>query len=157
MTQVTKPANNPQSQENKWQPYNLDHKAQELIIKYRDISNDVLGESHKMRMTVAYGLERFWGEHLRFERSSNLADQHKAQYWKSVWISLADILNSTDIKLPDGDGSVTLEDSDKIKQTTKAIWQMPLDHQRVVLMVLTQLCDSLVWWTQRYKIKSSNQ
>ena len=30
---------------------------------------------------------------------------------------------------------------------------MPLEDQRVALMVLTQLCDSLVWWTQRYKIK----
>lgn len=42
-----------------WQAYSLDRIAQELVIRYRH--QDVLNESHKMRMTVAYGLERFWG------------------------------------------------------------------------------------------------
>ena len=45
------------------QPYSLDYYAQEIVLKYRDEKN-VLNESHKMRMAVAYGLERFWGEHL---------------------------------------------------------------------------------------------
>jgi hypothetical protein len=33
----------------------------------------------------------------------------------------------------------------------KRIWDMDLAEQRIALMVLTQFCDSLVWWTQRYK------
>ncbi len=36
------------------------------------------------------------------------------------------------------------------------LWKIPLSEQRIALMVLTQLCDSIVWWTQRYKKKSSN-
>jgi hypothetical protein len=36
------------------------------------------------------------------------------------------------------------------------LWRFSEEHpddQRVALAVLTQLCDCLVWWTQRYKSK----
>ncbi len=62
---------------NEWQPYNLDHYAQKLVSDFRDKKN-VLNESHKMRMTVAYGLERFWGEHLRYEREKSLESKEKS-------------------------------------------------------------------------------
>lgn len=150
MTEATQPISN--SQPPKWQPYNLDHKAQALVIQYRD--DDVLNESHKMRMAVAYGLERFWGEHLRFEQRP--ADANKAQYWQSVWIALAEILRPTGIILPDANCSVGFNDTRQIRDTAQEIWQLSLDDQRVALMVLTQLCDSLVWWTQRYRIKRNN-
>jgi hypothetical protein len=26
-----------------------------------------------------------------------------------------------------------------------------IEHRKVALAILTELCDSLVWWTQRYK------
>ena len=38
-----------------WKPYDLDYYAQKLVLENRDKKN-VLNESHKMRMTVAYGL-----------------------------------------------------------------------------------------------------
>jgi hypothetical protein len=45
------------------------------------------------------------------------------------------------------------EEKEKIKAMAKRIWAMSLEEQRIALMVLTQFCDSLVWWTQRYKTK----
>lgn len=137
-----------------WQAYGLDHQAQALVIANRD-KKGVLTESHKMRMAVAYGLERFWGEHLRYEASSKLEDKDKGVYWKSVWIKIAEILAAADISLPDSEGKITHDDTNGIKATAKAIWGMEPEAQQVALMVLTQLCDSLVWWTQRYKTPKS--
>lgn len=134
-----------------WQPYALDHVAQELVVSRRD-QKEVLNESHKMRMAVAYGLERFWGEHLRFERESKNAE--KAAYWKAVWVELAKILKLADIELPDAEGKIRFKDTDDIKRAAGEIWAMPREDQEVALMVLTQFCDSLVWWTQRYKSKT---
>ncbi|MFM7789735.1 MAG: hypothetical protein ACKO90_16880, partial [Microcystis panniformis] len=74
-----------------WNPYNLDRAAQELVLKYRD-SDKVLNESHKMRTTVAYGLERFWGEHLRLIDKKDATDQQKGRYWRDVWQKFVDIL-----------------------------------------------------------------
>jgi hypothetical protein len=138
-----------------WYPYNLDHHAQALVIKHRD-EKDVLNESHKMRMAVAYGLERFWGEHLRFERESKQESKNKGKYWKNVWQILGKILEESDITLPDADTKVKFDDTTKIGETSSAIWKMSAetpDDYRIALTVLTQLCDSLVWWTQRYKKK----
>ena len=138
-----------------WQPYRLDHYAQELVIQNRDKKN-VLNESHKMRMAVAYGLERFWGEHLRYERDNSLESKDKGAYWKAVWITLAEILKDSGIDgLPDSDGSIQFGNTKKIEKTATAIWQFSSvpEQRRVALMVLTQLCDALVWWTQRYKTK----
>lgn len=140
-----------------WQPYDLDYYAQELVLEFRD-TKDVLNESHKMRMTIAYGLERFWGEHLRLKRDKS----EKAQYWKAVWNKLHEILHDAGMEnFPNDD--VTSQNPDKkkrkeeetkkIKEMARKLWSMPLDDQRVALMVLTQFCDSLVWWTQRYKTK----
>jgi hypothetical protein len=140
-----------------WQPYDLDYYAQELVLEFRN-TKDVLNESHKMRMTIAYGLERFWGEHLRLDREKPA----KAKYWKAVWKKLSEILHDAGMKnFPDDDVSSSNPDKRKkqeeekqnIKAMAKKIWSIPIDDQRVALMVLTQFCDSLVWWTQRYKIK----
>jgi hypothetical protein len=150
-----------------WNPYSLDHFAQELVIQNRDKEN-VLNESHKMRMSVSYGLERFWGEHLRLlnERSS----QDKGRYWKAVWDQLESILKTADINLPNDDVTSMLpnrtpeekkrkqaDESKKIQAMAAQIWRMPIAEQRVALMVLTQFCDALVWWTQRYKTKNDKQ
>ncbi|MGB7439506.1 MAG: hypothetical protein WA919_00430 [Coleofasciculaceae cyanobacterium] len=130
-----------------WQPYDLDYYAQELVLKHRDKKN-VLNESHKMRMAVAYGLERFWGEHLRLKRES----ESKSQYWKDIWDKLAEILKQAGIDLPNDE---IRDETQKIQAMAKKIWSMSLAEQRVALMVLTQLCDALVWWTQRYKKRDS--
>jgi hypothetical protein len=148
-----------------WEPYDLDYHAQELVLEFRDDkedTKDVLNESHKMRMTIAYGLERFWGEHLRLERDSSKKSQAKAKYWKAVWKKLYEILRDAglenfpndDVKSNNPDKEKQKEEEkQKIKEMAKKIWSMPLDDQRIALMVLTQFCDSLVWWTQRYKTK----
>jgi hypothetical protein len=145
-----------------WQSYDLDRIAQKLVLKYRH--RDVLNESHKMRMSVAYGLERFWGEQLR------LKDEAERDYWKDVWNALVnDILLPAQIFLPNDimnlEESCNGEDkpqrqaregrnSQKIKDMADKLWSFSKDfpyEQRVALSVLTQLCDCLVWWTQRYK------
>jgi hypothetical protein len=140
-----------------WKPYDLDYYAQELVLEFRN-TKDVLNESHKMRMTVAYGLERFWGEHLRLEREKS----EKAKYWKAVWKKLARILGDAGMQdFPDDEIKSNNPDKDKrkkeatqnIREMSRKIWSMSLEDQRVALMVLTQFCDSLVWWTQRYKTK----
>jgi hypothetical protein len=134
-----------------WQPYELDKYAERLVRKYRDKKN-VLNESHKMRMSVAYGLERFWGEHIRLKAEKKIEDKDKGEYWLDVWKALGEILDYAGIKLP-GQSSSGLT-TDEIKQVTEYLWcQLTLEDRRVALMVLTQLCNALVWWTQRYKIR----
>jgi hypothetical protein len=151
MTQAE--SNQPQELK-EWQSYNLDHYAQKLVSDFRDKKN-VLNESHRMRMTVAYGLERFWGEHLRFERESKQEIKEKGKYWKKVWDTLAnDILKPIGISLPNE--KLTFEDTKKIQEMTDSIWKMTQEDRTIVLMVLTQFCDSLVWWTQRYRKKDEN-
>ena len=143
-----------------WQPYYLDRHAEGLVRKYRD-KEKVLNESHKMRMTVAYGLERFWGEHLRLKpkpkdkySEKDKIDLNKANYWQDVWHALSEIFEPTDIKIPGQ--NITSSKTEDIKPVVDKLWAMSMSDRRIVLMVLTQLCDSLVWWTQRYKIKDDN-
>jgi hypothetical protein len=160
------------SEKKGWQPYSLDQHAQKLVLQNRNVK-DVLNESHKMRMSVAYGLERFWGEHLRLGREKPA----KGLYWKSVWDELEEILKKADVVLPNDDVIYHLteaekretdkqkkksidekkqrEETQKIQVMAKKIWSMPPEQQKIALMVLTQLCDALVWWTQRYKTKNS--
>lgn len=150
-----------------YQPYKLDQKAQELVLQYRDL--DVLNESHKMRATVAYGLERFWGEHLRlFIQAQNASNPNKQQeannkgnYWKSTWKALCDIMLEAQVNVPNDNIPNNILNSDegtrRIKAMAKKLWgddeTAPFSEadRKVVIAVLTQLCDSLVWWTQRYK------
>ena len=147
-----------------FKPYNLDRKAQKLVLKYRD--RDVLNESHKMRATVPYGLERFWGEHLRLlgqaQRSSNPSTReearNKAHYWKGTWTALVEIMREAGIRVPNDNIDLTANDStERIEAMAKKLWgddsnsPFPEEDRKVALAVFIQLCDSLVWWTQRYK------
>lgn len=59
-----------------WKSYELDRVAQKLVLSARERDPDSMNQSHKMRMSVAYGLERFWGEHLR------LASGNKKRIWR---------------------------------------------------------------------------
>lgn len=126
-----------------WKLYEIDRCAHDLVLKFRD--NDVLGESHKMRMTTAYGLERFWGEHLRLQRDS----REKADFWKATWKALCDIMNRAGVKLPND--VVNANDTDAIRAMSDKLWGFDIEQRKVTLSILTELCDSLVWWTQRYK------
>ncbi|MDF5706674.1 MAG: hypothetical protein PUP90_03065 [Nostoc sp. S4] len=122
--------------------YKLDQEAHELVSKYSQ-HKDTLNQAYKMRMTVVYGLERFWGEHLRLQGV-------KAAYWKETWDKLAEIILPTGIELP--------TDSDKdIGEIANELWSLDIDQRKVTLAVLIQLCDCMVWWTQRYKPVRSNE
>jgi hypothetical protein len=121
-----------------WETYNLDRIAHNLVLNFRD--KDVIKESHKMRMTVAYGLERFWGESLRLEGD-------KKAFWQATWTALVDIMKKADVDLPNS----TKTDTESIQKVADQLWNFPLDQRKVTLAILTQLCDSMVWWTQRYK------
>ena len=135
------------------QLYDLDREAQTLVLKYRD--KEVLNESHKMRVTASYGLERFWGEHLRLMGKTE--DYVKGEYWLETWKVLVKIMKKAGIQVPnqqigrDDKGRFKTED---IQAMTAQLWNtkdFPVEHQSVSLAVLTQFCDTLVWWTQRYK------
>ena len=128
-----------------WKSYNLDQQAQKLVLIYRD-KKGVIGQSHKMRSTVAYGLERFWGEHLRLLGKNNDEEREKGKYWRETWTTFVKIMKEAGIKLPvDGNNTRQLQDY------AARLWALDIEDQRICLAVLTQFCDSLVWWTQRYK------
>lgn len=129
--------------------YSLDRHAYDLVLRYCQDSQ-VINESHKMRVAVAYGLERFWGEHLR-EDSNSTTDRSKRIYWRDVWKELAKIMLDAGIELPDRDCNVSGNNVAGIREVTTKLCQMSLADTRATLAVLTQLCDSLVWWTQRLK------
>lgn len=148
-----------------FQPYGLDRIAQALVTQH--LGQGVLNESHKMRTTAAYGLERFWGEHLRYGAT------HEGHYWKAVWDSLATVLDNAGIPLPNGTVELipkpqTEQDAAKkereqrnaeaVQAVAQQIYDFAQAHpkeQRIALAVLIQLCDCLVWWTQRYKAVTS--
>lgn len=143
-----------------WHGYGLDRYAQKLVLKAKKRDEDSLNQAHKMRQTVAYGLERFWGEQFRLQKS----DPQKAKYWACTWKALTKILKPTGIILPCEDIKIKKNDDEvieNIQEISGQLWgEKPVEGQteplsktdrRVALAVLTQLCDCLVWWTQRYK------
>lgn len=140
-----------------WQSYELDRVAQGLVLDHRE--QDVLNESHKMRTTVAYGLERFWGEHLRLLDNQKKADDRaKGEYWLATWTAFVEIMKQAEVAVPQG--VVHPDDTTKIREVAEQFWdreKFPLEDQRISLAVLTQLCDCLVWWTQRYKKKGKGK
>jgi len=129
-----------------WHPYDLDHLAQEIVLKARNTDQDSLNQAYKMRATCAYGLERFWGEHLR------LADKEptKAQFVADVWSAFVGIMKKTGIKLPREMRNSRDPEAD-IQSVAEQLWRLSLQDQQASLAVLTALCDAVVWWTQRLK------
>lgn len=117
-----------------WEPYKLDQAAHDLVFA-RKKQRDILGQVYKMRTAVAYGLERFWGEQLRL-------DGDEAAYWKATWDELVRIMGLADITIPNNE--------DRTQQISD-LWNFPIQDRKVSIAVLTQLCDCMVWWTQRYK------
>jgi hypothetical protein len=129
-----------------WHPYDLDHLAQEIVLKARNADQDSLNQAYKMRATCAYGLERFWGEHLR------LADKEptKAQFVADVWSGFVGIMAKAGIKLP-GVMRSNREPEADIQSVAEQLWRLNRQEQQASLAVLTALCDAVVWWTQRLK------
>jgi hypothetical protein len=73
-----------------WEDFSLDKTAHDLVYEYRNDDKETVNQVHKMRTTVAYGLERFWGEHLRL-------DGRKSAYWEETWNKLVEIMGQADI------------------------------------------------------------
>jgi hypothetical protein len=129
-----------------WHPYNLDHLAQEIVLQARHRDPASLNQAHKMRASCAYGLERFWGEHLRLKDK----EPERAAFVGDVWKALVGILKQAGVSLP----ATLLSSSDAeatIQGVAAQIWSLKPQEQQVALAVLTALCDAVVWWTQRLK------
>ncbi len=131
-----------------WHPFNIDHLAMEIVLKARTRDPDSLNQAYKMRIACSYGLERFWGEHLR------LADKEisKAAFIADAWKGFTYILKRArpDLELPSTMLSKNA-DEDIIKSMAMQIWSLDASDQQVCISLLTGLCDSIVWWTQRLK------
>lgn len=128
-----------------WKTYDLDRKAQKLVLDALQRDGSSLNQSYKMRMACSYGLERFWGEHLRLQKK----EANKSTYWKETWDSLVEIMKEAKVDIPND--SVNVDKPSEIEEMSAKLWKLDIDTQRVTLAVLTQLCDCIVWWTQRYK------
>jgi hypothetical protein len=112
-----------------FQAYSLDKHAHDLVFARKGQDNEVLNQAHKMRSMVAFGLERFWGEQQRL-------DGVKASYWRDTWSKLTTILKSAGITLPN---------------TVDQLWTFDQEDRKIAIAVLSELCDCMIWWTQRYK------
>ncbi|MBD2045492.1 hypothetical protein H6F78_07755 [Coleofasciculus sp. FACHB-64] len=128
-----------------WKSYELDRIAQKLVLDARERDPKSLNQSYKMRMAVAYGLERFWGEHLRLKGR----EETKSRYWKATWDALQKVMGQAGVTIPND--TVNPNKVQEIQAMSAKLWQLPIEDQRVAITVLTQLCDCIVWWTQRYK------
>lgn len=128
-----------------WHSYGLDREAQRLVLAAKLRDKNSLNQSYKMRMAVAYGLERFWGEHLRLQKK----EPNKSQYWQETWDVLDRIMQQAGVTLPND--RVNADDVKAVQAMSEKLWQMELADQRVALAVLISLCDCIVWWTQRHK------
>lgn len=128
-----------------YKPYELDREAQKLVLAAKQRDEKSLNQSYKMRMAVAYGLERFWGEHLRLQGK----EPEKSQYWKETWDTLVKVMEQAGFTIPND--PVNVNNTSQIQAMSEELWKLDIADQRVALAVLTQLCDCIVWWTQRYK------
>lgn len=128
-----------------WKSYELDRAAQKLVLAARERDAKSLNQSHKMRMAVAYGLERFWGEHLRLKGR----EETKSIFWKETWDALQRVMKNAGVTIPND--SVNSSNTAQIQAMSQKLWALSVEDQRVAIAVLTQLCDCIVWWTQRYK------
>jgi hypothetical protein len=129
-----------------WKSYDLDRIAQKLVLAARANDAQSLNQSYKMRMAVSYGLERFWGEHLRLTGK----EQKKADYWKATWDELVVIMKKSGVNIPND--KVSINEVKQIQAMSEKLWSLNVEEQRIAIAVLTQLCDCIVWWTQRYKV-----
>jgi hypothetical protein len=162
-----------------WKTYEMDEIAQRLVLKAHQQEKDPLNQSYKMRTTVAYGLERFWGEHIRLlskaeQKTRNIKKPEKQErekkkteeynqglFWYDTWEAFVDLMSEAQVFLPRGFNPTPKPK--KIESVARQFWgELPikrgnseivltLEDRRIAQAVLTQLCDCLVWWTQRYK------
>jgi hypothetical protein len=128
-----------------WNSYGLDRRAQKIVLTAKLWDESSLNQSFKMRMSAVYGLERFWGEHLRLQNREPV----KSKYWKATWDTLVEVMEVSGINIPNE--PVKVDDTQSVQAMSEKLWQLTVEDQRVALAVLIQLCDCLIWWTQRVK------
>jgi len=135
-----------------WHPIDLDHHAQRVVLAARKRDPKSLNQAYKLRAACAYGLERFWGEHLRLNGAkANQEDRNKASFVADVWQVLSkELLPNAGIKLPEEMLSNS-QNEDEIQAVADRLWDLNSYDRQVALAVLTNLCDAVVWWTQRLK------
>jgi predicted LPLAT superfamily acyltransferase len=116
-----------------------------------------LNQAYKMRTTCAFGMERFWGEHLRLLSNKNQLERYKGLLIAETWQKFKEIMSDADpalaVKLPE-----TMDinpqrsiDAEALTTAVDQLWSLSIDEHRTCLSVLTNLCDAIVWWTQRLK------
>lgn len=131
-----------------WRPYDLDHLAVEIVLKakQRDEKDgtDSRTQAHKMRAACAYGLERFWGESRRIAKD----EPNRAAFIADVWKGFSGVLDKAGISIP---ADLLSQDGQAAEASAiiNKLWALSLYEQSVALTVLTNLCDSVVWWSQR--------
>jgi hypothetical protein len=115
-----------------WDNFKLDKVAHDLVYNHRN--REAFTEVHKMRTTISYGLERFWGEQLRL-------DGQEQAIWADTWTAFCGVMINVGIQLPSG---TTVD-------VAPQLWEFPQEQRKIALAILAQLCDCIVWWVQRYK------
>ena len=142
-----------------WQPYRIDDCARQVVLKalQRDPQGESLSQVFKMRVTCAYGLERFWGEYLRLKQKP--AEQMKAEIILDTWRFMSkEILADTGIDLPfDPDLDLSARvNQQAVRNSLEKIWELrttrPYQAQ-VALSVLTTFCEAIIWWKNRLAVK----
>jgi hypothetical protein len=139
-----------------WESHGLDRHAQQLVLAAKQRNTESLNQAYKMRMAISYGLERFWGEQFRLEGDRDQKDV----YWREVWTTLVNVLATAGITL--ANDPIPLVENRRNEQQVHAqvtaiegmshkLWNLSLEDQRISLALLAELCDDLIWWTQRYK------
>ena len=147
-----------------WKPYHLDHHAMLLVQSAIKRDPKSLNQAYKMRTTCAYGMERFWGEHLRLLQSNSQSDQYKGEFvadtWSDFWSLIHDISPDLAERLPKKieirvANEAINQRNERINQvvvnSAKLFWELDIADQRNCLSILSALCDAIVWWTQRLK------
>ena len=136
-----------------WQPYGIDDCARQVVIQAlnRDRGGDSLSQVFKMRVTCAYGLERFVGEYLRL-RQGNIAEKKKAEVIRDTWQFLCmDILSDTGIHLPH-DINADFGNDAAVSRSLRQLWSLRTQdpaQAQIVLAVLTAFCEAIIWWKNR--------
>ncbi len=155
-------------------------KSESLEPSKQEGSLGSLNQVYKMRAACTYGLERFWGEHLRLahvedpnkqdqakkqEKMQFKEDRKKAKIIIDTWLSFVGIMKVAGIHLPNT--VVNLDKGteippkalavDEIEKFSNQIWNLSTMEAQISLSVLTSFCDSIVWWTQRLKLGTGDQ
>ena len=142
-----------------WQPYRIDDCARQVVLQalQRDPKGESLSQVFKMRVTCAYGLERFWGEYLRLKQKP--AERNKAEIIYDTWRFMSEeILADTGIDLPfDPDLDPSARGNQQaVRNSLEKFWELrttqPYQAQ-VALSVLTTFCEAIIWWKNRLSVK----